>query len=255
MGVTARITAEAMTEFAGGRSTFREGLVQLFMTYQSRKFGRFVLVASVIGAAVAGCGRAPPPRPPDTASMQVVNTVPPGLIRYEQSVFPGEVGADATRIALDRAGNLYVAGRPGVRVLDAAGRLVRVWSTSGPAVCIAVGESGRVYVGLAQRLEVYGPNGARITSWGEAGRKTGQFALLSGLAVSEPDVFVADSGNRCIHHFAMNGDFVGDIARRDPAAGEPGLLVPSPYLDCLTAPDGSLVLTDPGRRRVEHRTA
>ncbi len=161
----------------------------------------------------------------------------------------------ANRIALDRENNLYVAGRAGLRVLDAGGRLVRTWSTSGPAVCVAVGESGRVYVGLARRIEVYGRDGARITSWGEEGRGPGQFGLISGLAVSEPDVFVADSRNRCIHHFAMNGDFVGDIARRDPAAGEPGLQVPSPYLDCLTVPDGSLMLTDPGRRRIEHRTA
>lgn len=207
-----------------------------------------------IGAGLAGCGRAPRPGPPDMASEAIVNAVPSGLIRYEHTVFPADVGAGETGLAVDAAGQVYVAGNTGIRVFDAQGRVVRAWSTSAPVTCVAVGESGRVYVGLAQSVEVYGTDGAKLLNWGDPGREEGQLGEITGMAVMEPDVFVADAGNRCVHHFAMNGDFVGEIARRDSKAGEPGLMVPSPHLDCAPGPDGGLFVTDPGRRRVERRT-
>jgi len=48
---------------------------------------------------------------------------------------------------------------------------------------------------------VYDVEGRRITAW----EPTGPRPWLTGLAVSEHDVFVADSGNRVVLRFAVEG--------------------------------------------------
>jgi len=231
----------------------RNALVPFFTTIESAVRPSAMFAAVVVG--LAGCGRVPRPGPPNMTPDAIVNAVPSGLVRYEHTFFPADVGVGAIGLAIDAAGRVYVAGSAGVKVYDGHGRVVRAWSTAAPARCVAVGESGRVYVGLLQRIEVYGPDGDKLLDFGESGRNEGQLGQVTGMAVVEPDVFVADAGNRCIHHFAMNGDFVGDMARRDTKVGEPGLMVPSPYLDCAPAPGGDVFITDPGRRRVERRTS
>jgi hypothetical protein len=71
------------------------------------------------------------------------------------------------------------------------------------------------------------------------------------VAVSESEVLVADAGNRCVHRFALNGDFIAEVGRRDPAQQVPGIIVPSPHLNCAWSAAGEIWVNNPGRHQVE----
>jgi len=157
-------------------------------------------------------------------------------------------------IAVDSADRIYVAGDSQVKVLDRDGRPVRSWTTSAPARSVAVGQSGSVYVALLTKVEKHDAAGRLLTSWGTKGKEPGQFAHLTAITAAEPNVYVADAGNRCIHRFASDGDFIRDIGRRDPTAGVLGFIVPSPYLDCAVDAEGILYVGHTGRWRVERYT-
>jgi len=163
-----------------------------------------------------------------------------------------ESGMDGLKgIAIDAQDRVYLAGKDGVRVLDAGGRALLSWRTPGPARCVAVDEGGNVYVGLRTKVETYDSTGKPLASWGKEGRGPGEFGIITAVAVSGPNVLVADAGNRCVHRFDTTGDFIDEIGKRDREAGFLGLVVPSPYLDCAVDPGGFLHVTNPGQMRVE----
>ncbi len=154
-------------------------------------------------------------------------------------------------LALGPAGRLYAAGEGGVKVMQPGGELLAEWATPAPATCVAVGEDGKVYVGLKTSVVVYDENGEETDRWDYEGKGGGRFSYVKGIAVAGINVFVADAGNRCVHRFAMDGDFICAIGEREPGGGNPGLVCPSPYLDCVVGADERLHVTNPGRLRVE----
>lgn len=152
-------------------------------------------------------------------------------------------------IAIDSKDNVYLAGAGGVRVVDADGKLLSAWATSGPAKCVAVDADANVYVGLTTRIEKYGKDGKLLASWGTEGKERGQLQVVSGIAIYGANVYVADAGNRCVHRFDITGDFIDDIGKR--RTGDVGMVCPSPYLDCALDKDGILYVNNPGLCRVE----
>lgn len=145
-------------------------------------------------------------------------------------------------LAFDGEDRLYVAGADGVVVLDAAGKRLRLIETSGPAYCVAVDEEGRIFAAQRTRVERFDPDGKRAAAWGEAGSKPGQFVYITGLAVADSVIYVADGGARRISRFAINGDFSGEIDK---------FLIPSPYFDIALDDEGRLYATHTGKHRVE----
>lgn len=200
---------------------------------------------------LAGCGGGG--KPTDAAAPRGHQKQPePALaLRYELAR-KIEIGLkDLHGIAMGPGDKLHAAGEEGIRVFDPAGKPVKEWKTSAPARCVAVTPDGTAYVGLATKVEVYDPEGKLLRGWGQEGQEPGQFRVVTAIAVSGQDVFVADAGNRCIHRFGANGEYRNDIARENKKAGVQGLIVPSPYLDCAVDEQGRLVVSNPGRHRVE----
>ncbi len=222
------------------------------MILRAASLKRFAAVAAAL--LLAGCGGSDrPPRAQAKADAktqsgaeqldlvldcQPVRAFPSGL-----ELFQG--------IAIDADDRVYLAGRGGVRVVDGTGTRLRQWGTMGTAVAVAVGEDGKVYVASDTRVETFDAQGQRLTAWGEEGRERGQFGLITGLAVHGMNLYVADAGNRCVHRFAVNGDFITEIGKRDMEAGIIGIVTPSPYLDCAVDQEGTLHVTNPGRQRIE----
>jgi len=154
-------------------------------------------------------------------------------------------------IALDAQDNLYAAGADGVKVWTADGKLLHEWRTSGPATCIALDGEGNVYVGQQTRVEVDNHEGQPLRSWGKEGRGPGELNWVTGIAVFQTNVLVADAGNRCIHRFDTTGDFISDIGKRDPEAKLDGLICPSPYCGLAVDKTDVIYVTNPGMTRVE----
>jgi hypothetical protein len=148
---------------------------------------------------------------------------------------------------------------PGDVVHIAAGSQIVRWSAAGhrpeielgaPVTSIAVAPDGVVLAGLRDRIVVFDSAGTRQTTWEATGAK----AWFTGLAVTDRDVWVADSGQRIIWHYDRAGKLLGRLGAKQPERNVPGFIVPSPFLDVRLHPDGLLRVNNPGRHRVEAYT-
>lgn len=141
----------------------------------------------------------------------------------------------------------------------AAGNQIVRWNAAGdrpnldlgaPVRCAAVAPDGTLFVGLTDRIAIFDVAGKRQVDWPSPGPKT----WFTGLAVTEREVFAADSGQRLVWRFDRSGRTLGRIGNRDSARGVPGLILPSPFLDVRLHPDGLLRLNNTGRHRIEAYT-
>jgi len=207
-----------------------------------------IALICALPALFAGCSKRQPPAP----SVSLTSNTPIKPVEEYNVVRTVDVQVKKLEgIALDAQDNLYVAGADGVKVWTADGKLLRGWPTSGPATCVALDGDGNVYLGQQTRVEVFDREGKPLRSWGKEGRGIGELNWVTGIAVFEANVLVADAGNRCIHRFDTTGDFISDIGKRDPEAKLDGLICPSPYCGLTVDKAGVIYVTNPGLTRVE----
>lgn len=177
--------------------------------------------------------------------------IDPNLILYEESSERISTGfAQSHAIAVDSKGLIYAVGDNAVRVLAPNGDAINEISLSEAADCVEPGDDGRLYLGVKDRVEVYDARGQRIASWESLGAN----AVLTAIAVSGEDVFVADAGNRIVVRYDLSGKFVNRIGEKDLERNIPGFVVPSAYFDLAVSKDGLLRVVNPGRLRVEAYT-
>jgi hypothetical protein len=154
-------------------------------------------------------------------------------------------------IALGDDGRIYLASAGGVTVYDAAWVQIRHMPTPGPVTAVAVGAEGRVFATEKTCVHVFDSDGTLTCSWGRPGDGHGELGCVTGIAVHGVDVWLADAGNRALHHFDVSGDLVDSVAGRDETTGRPQILCPSPYMDVAVEPGGDVMITNPGYWRVE----
>jgi len=177
--------------------------------------------------------------------------IDPNLILYEESSMRISTGfAQSHAIAVDSKGLIYVAGDNAVRVLAPNGDAINRISLSEIVRCVEPGDDGRLYLGTKDRVEVYDDKGQRIARWESLGAN----AVLTAIAVSGDDVFVADAGNRIVVRYDLSGKVVSRIGKKDLERNVPGFAVPSAYFDLAVSKDGLLRVVNPGRLRVEAYT-
>lgn len=157
---------------------------------------------------------------------------------------------EITSVAVGPEDNLYVAGGFGVKVSGPDGRRIVHWKTRGPVRALAVDEKGNVYAAYATRVEKFSPEGERLLIWGKGGCGGEGFILVSGLAASGGNIFVADAGGRLVYRFTDDGRFLNTIGGKEKDPDGIGLVAPSPYIDCAAAGD-ALLVCNLGRKRVE----
>ncbi len=191
-----------------------------------------------------GVGNAP------TAHLGDYSKVDPARAGYE------EVGQIRTKfqslrgIAVGPDDHIYIAADQRIGVFGKDTSTQSELKLNGSPRCLTVTEEGTVYVGLKDRVEVYNAKGRHEASWDELG----QNAVLTSIAVSKDDVFVANAGEREVLRYHRSGKFIRHIGKKDKARNIPGFVVPSPYFDLAVAPDGLLRVVNPGRHRVEAYT-
>ena len=119
-------------------------------------------------------------------------------------------------IAIDRAGNIYVAeigSKHAVQKLGPDGRLIAKWAPGlyGPRK-IAIGANDSIYVvdSGRNRIVKFNPDGQVLASWGSEGTGDGQFRGVSSVAVDPINnkVYVADPINSRIQAFDSDGRFL-----------------------------------------------
>ncbi|MHC4867328.1 MAG: NHL repeat-containing protein [Planctomycetota bacterium] len=177
--------------------------------------------------------------------------IDPNLIVYEEegpAIATGFTAAHAICVAGDA--RIYVAGDRAIRILAQDGGLRDEIGLSGEPRCLALADDGGIYVGFKDHVEVYDGQGKRSASW--AG--LGETAVLTSIAISNDDVFVADAGNRVVVRYDSGGKLVKYIGRKDKDKNIPGIVTPSPYFDLAVGRDGLLRVVNPGRHRIEAYT-
>ena len=153
-------------------------------------------------------------------------------------------------VAVDPENRVLVAGDRSIRVFGDDAEFLRQIDLDAVPRCLAVSEEGVLYVGLIDRVEVYDLLGNRRTQWQDLGAN----AVLTSIAVSGDDVFLANAGQREILRYARSGKLIRRFGKKDPSRNVPGFVVPSPYFDLAIGQDGLLKVANPGRHRMEAYT-
>jgi len=176
--------------------------------------------------------------------------IDPNLILYEETGAIGTGFKAARGIAVGFDGHVYVAGDKSIRVVFGSHRLPDDIKLADMPRCLTVTDDGKIYVGFKEHVEVYDGQGKRLATW----QRLGDDAVLTSIAVSKNDVFVADAGNRIVHRFDTTGKLINRIGGKDKDRNIPGFVIPSPYFDLAVGRDGLLRVSDPGRHSIEAYT-
>ncbi|MBN1417805.1 MAG: NHL repeat-containing protein [Planctomycetes bacterium] len=181
--------------------------------------------------------------------------VDPRLVAYVEmpAIDPGL--AEVRGIAAGAEDRVFASGDRVVRIFGRGGARIGEISIDGEPGCLAVAPSGRLYVGVRaaadgivqDRVQVFGSAREPVARWEGLGEK----GILTSIAATDEDVFVADAGNRLVRRHDPSGKVVLEIGARDAEKDYFGFQIPSPYFDVAVDRDGILWIANPGMLRIE----
>ncbi len=168
----------------------------------------------------------------------------PALIRYRE-VKRIQVGMEKLYgIACGTDVRIYITGDESLLIVEKEGENVSWIQLEEPAMCIASGKDGTLYLGIAEHVEVYDSTGTRKAIWADLGSE----AIITSIAVAGSDVYVADAGNKLVMKYDRSGKLL-ELIR-----GESGFLIPSPYFDVAIGRDHTIWVANTGRFTLENYT-
>ncbi|WP_321516052.1 hypothetical protein [Marinifilum fragile] len=150
-------------------------------------------------------------------------------------------------IAVDQDDNIYVGTDKNVLVLNSEGNQINSLKLRQAASCITVMENGNILVGMSNRIDIRKPDGSLRNSFVVKGDRT----YITSIAVQDTNVFIADAGQKIIHHYSIDGIKIKEIGEENQAEGIKGFVIPSPYFDLLIGRQGELWAVNPGRHAFE----
>ena len=192
-------------------------------------------------------------------NLEQLGKIDPNLILFRESAKPINTGFEMTHaIFIDSQGAIYVAGDNAVRVFDDGGKLLNEIKLPEASMSLAVETTGddntsediKIYIAMKDHVEIYNSRGKSLARWQSPGDK----AVLTSIAVSKNNVFVADAGNRIVWRYDITGKIINRIGRKDADRNIAGFVIPSPYFDLAVGRDGLLRVVNPGIHHIEAYT-
>ncbi len=183
--------------------------------------------------------------------LEKLGTIDPNLILYEESAPAIDTGFSVSHgIAVASDGSIYVAGDKAIRKFSESGNSLSEIVLADVPRCLAVAGDGKIYIGMKDHVEIYNGQGTKPATW----KTLGNDAVLTSIAVSKNNVFVADAGNRIVYRFNTEGNLINRIGDKDEDKNIPGFFIPSPHFDLAVGHDGLLRVVNPGNHRIEAYT-
>ena len=200
---------------------------------------------------------APPPPAPSKdegrftayqAQLDALAVVDDASVLYHEREPLAVPGLGALRaIAIDSQDHLYAGGGSNLVVLSETGEVLRRLTVEGEISCLAADGRGRLYVGLGSAVHAYEADGTRTSVF----EGLGDAALVTSIAATETDVFVADARARAVARYSPEGARTSTIDGRVAGEAETGFIVPSPCFDVTLGEGSVLWIVNPGHRRLE----
>ncbi len=215
-----------------------------------RKFFRdaaaSMAILNVIANQRADAGETAPKNPfaYDVSHLQKTD---PKLLAYEEKSRLRAPHAEAKRITIGAGDTLHVCSGNYLTVLKPSGETLLEIAASEPTRCCAIAKDGTIYLAVRDHVEAFDAKGQRKAVWESPGKKP----WLTGIAVAENDVFVADAGNRVVLRYDRSGKLIRRLGEKDKERNIPGFIIPSPFFEVELARDGLLRVNNPGRHRME----
>jgi hypothetical protein len=116
------------------------------------------------------------------------------------------------------------------------------------AGCVTVDSNNEIWVGTRHSVALFDQGGTLIKRWNSFGDRS----VITSLAVSGENVYVADAGNRIVYHCNTKGQILGKIGEKNEQKGVPGYIIPSPYFDLALDDNGLLWVANTGRHSLEN---
>lgn len=116
------------------------------------------------------------------------------------------------------------------------------------ATCVTIDDNRQIWIGMRHYVVMYDLNGTLVKRWNSFGDR----AVFTSIAVSGENVYVADAGNRIVHHCNTNGQVLQKIGEENEQKGTPGFIIPSPYFDVAIDDEGFLWAANTGRHVFEN---
>lgn len=103
----------------------------------------------------------------------------------------------------------------------------------------------RLWVGADGRVSQYATDGKLMEQWNDAPR----LGRVTGIAVSEENLVVADATNRCLHQYSRDGQWLRQVGAE---ANTRGFMIPNGILDLdADTSNPSVLVAHPQKHRVE----
>ena len=226
----------------------------MMVTALARRSMPWLAALLALGALGLACARRA-----EIAEQMVAAQVADAAAEVESGLVPAElltwmeVGRFATGFTETRGvtsladGRVLVSGDRAVRSFFPDGTAEAELPVDGPAGPLAVGADGSIFVGLRDRVVALTTQAQVTQTWQPYGGRT----LITSIAPTATELYIADAGNRTVWRFGLDGTFLSEIGKGDAARGIPTMVVPSAHLDIALRPDGALLVVNPGRRSVQ----
>ncbi|MDP2114813.1 MAG: hypothetical protein Q8K69_12220, partial [Bacteroidota bacterium] len=116
------------------------------------------------------------------------------------------------------------------------------------ATCVTIDDNRQIWIGMRHYVVMYDLNGTLVKRWNSFGDRS----VITSLAVSGENVYVADAGNRIVYQCNTNGQILQKIGEKNEQKGISGFAIPSPYFDVAIDDGGFLWAANTGKHTFEN---
>jgi hypothetical protein len=149
-------------------------------------------------------------------------------------------------IAIDKNDHILVAGS-NLIVYDQNYKELQNCKLNEVSNCLTVSSGNEIFLGMQTHIEVRNMQCKLLRRW-----KCGNTeSVLTGIAVDDENVFVADAEARLVHQYDLKGKFINNMGMEDTLKGVPGIIIRSPFFDVAMGRDDEIWMVNPGMYQLE----